>query len=291
MARRRNRFEWYAWFPEDFHGDELVRLMTPAGRGAYRELLDHSWRVGPVVDPERCLRAWGWDPSLWESEIRCCWTSTTSGWVQRRLELERAEAKAQSDRAVAANRVRHARPNGCANARANVGPARVPLGSSPPPPPQSSELASLVRPRAAEAAGEPPKPSTRRRSTKSPEARTSAASTRVGQCIDALAAHPRLSALPGFAKFWAPMMRALALNGRRLQPSQVNAWLDLAERDPPRAAEELELAFASGSPLPGWRLKPGPAPQKPNARDRVEAALRELSQPPSLPPREPEILP
>jgi hypothetical protein len=131
VARRKGRLHWFAWYPEDFHGDPLVRTMPPAARGAYRELLDHSWQVGPIVDPERVIRGLGWDPALWASDIRPCWTETPAGWIQKRLELERAEALGQSGRAVAANAVRwesKRNPNGPPNG--------LQRQSSPPPEPE-----------------------------------------------------------------------------------------------------------------------------------------------------------
>lgn len=147
MPRRRNRFAWYAWYPEDFYGDPLVRVMPLAARDAYRDLLDHSWRVGPLVDPPAVLAGLGRDPALWQA-IRPCWRETPDGWVQPRLELEREEARGQSDRAIAANRTRwgirqdsNPNPNGV-----QMVSTRAVESSPPPPPERASSLRSDATP-------------------------------------------------------------------------------------------------------------------------------------------------
>jgi len=152
MARRRGRLEWYPWYPGDFYGDPLVRLMSAHGRGAYRELLDHAWQTGVLRDPERVLRSLGWDPALWEAELRTCWYEAEGGgFGQQRLEAERANAMAQSARAVAANESRHGTsPNGPRNVHVPGpnGPQMEPgtCPSPPPPPPPQSELKDVHPP-------------------------------------------------------------------------------------------------------------------------------------------------
>lgn len=96
---------WFRWWPTDFAGDPRVRLMGWEARAAYRELLDLSWGVGPLPDPEGSLEALGLPRELWRS-VAPCWTKTPSGWVQGRLERERelARKRATSARNAAGSR-------------------------------------------------------------------------------------------------------------------------------------------------------------------------------------------
>jgi len=136
---------WFAWYPGDFAGDPLVRLMTLPARAAYRELLDLSWEVGPLKDPRAALTGLGYDAALWTA-IAPCWRETDAGWVQERLERERDAALAQRGRARKANEKRWGRsdPNGDPNGV----DLHIPTGSSPPPPPPPQKKKTQKKKRA-----------------------------------------------------------------------------------------------------------------------------------------------
>jgi len=86
------RLPYYPWYPTDFLGDSRVSRMPVLARMAYRELLDISWQEGPLTDPELLLEGLGLDTDLWRF-IRPCWIETAEGWIQKRLEKERASAQ------------------------------------------------------------------------------------------------------------------------------------------------------------------------------------------------------
>jgi len=50
-----NKAPAYQWYPRDFEGDELVKLMSLEEEGAYRRLLDHQWLHGSIPDDVRLL--------------------------------------------------------------------------------------------------------------------------------------------------------------------------------------------------------------------------------------------
>jgi uncharacterized protein YdaU (DUF1376 family) len=93
---------WYRWFPGDFAGNVRVRMMSWEARAAYRELLDASWSLGPIEQPEALLRALGLPDGLWE-QVAWCWTETDGGWVNHRLEVEREQSRSRHDRAAKAS--------------------------------------------------------------------------------------------------------------------------------------------------------------------------------------------
>lgn len=116
---------WYPWYPQDFRGDPHVAFMDWKARAALRELLDLSWGVGPIPDPEAALRAVGVPAKLWET-VRPCWTETTEGWVQKRLEVERHLADERIEKASNAGRASaRARAERKFNSRSNASSTQV----------------------------------------------------------------------------------------------------------------------------------------------------------------------
>ena len=79
-------------------------------QAAYRVLLDASWTLGPIRDPEAVLRALGLPPDLWDA-VRPCWVQGKSGWTNKRLEEERALAQRRHDAASASARARWTQRN------------------------------------------------------------------------------------------------------------------------------------------------------------------------------------
>jgi hypothetical protein len=77
--------------------------MSFAARGAYRELLDMSWGIGPIKDPRKALKLLGGSPALWD-EIAPCWTEGPQGWTQERLEVERELANQRTEKASKAGK-------------------------------------------------------------------------------------------------------------------------------------------------------------------------------------------
>lgn len=96
------KLPWYRWWPEDFAGDLRVRLMSWQAQAAYRVLLDASWGLGPLSDPEGVLEALGLPRELWAA-VRPCWTEAEGGWINKRLEEERKDALKRHRRAVKAS--------------------------------------------------------------------------------------------------------------------------------------------------------------------------------------------
>lgn len=105
-----SEFPWYRWWVQDFAGDPRVRRMTPHARGAYRDLLDLSWGLGPLMDPVLELVSVGWPRCeavlLWD-EIAPAWSyDPEAGWTQPRLEDERERARDRSAAARSSARAR-----------------------------------------------------------------------------------------------------------------------------------------------------------------------------------------
>lgn len=71
--------------------DEAVGLMDGPEKGAHLLLCLRSAQAGPIKDPEKALRSMGFDSSVWEA-VSEAWRETPEGWVQKRVEAERALA-------------------------------------------------------------------------------------------------------------------------------------------------------------------------------------------------------
>ena len=112
---------WFSWYPSDFRGSPHVALMSFAARGAYRELLDVSWGVGPIKDPRKAIKLLGGSPALWD-EIAPCWTEGPDGWTQERLEVERELALQRTEKASKAGK---ASARARARAKVQIGPTLV----------------------------------------------------------------------------------------------------------------------------------------------------------------------
>lgn len=114
---------WFRWFPTTFRGDALVAMMSAQARGAYRDLLDVSWEMGALKDPQKDLKALGWNPKLW-AEISPCWhlDRKKKGFVQDRLEAERKLAEKRYTSAVKAQKEREKKRKRRARASADDPP-------------------------------------------------------------------------------------------------------------------------------------------------------------------------
>jgi len=98
---------WFKFSPRDFLADPKVHRMSPAEVGAYLLLLCHAWTDDGLPDDLEDLaflanveRAEF--ESMWTGLLGRCWTLDDSGrWRNARLERERADADAKSEKARA----------------------------------------------------------------------------------------------------------------------------------------------------------------------------------------------
>lgn len=139
----------FLFWPSDWLTDERVRLMSPAARGAYIDLLCHCWIEGSIpACSTQCARIVGIEQSAFESlwsELCACFSEhpeRAGRMIQERMERERRFAegrrKSRSDRGKraasarwGAQRRRHA--NGNADAMHGDGSDAMPQDAHPNP--------------------------------------------------------------------------------------------------------------------------------------------------------------
>lgn len=101
MSKAKKRNHFLPWWVGDYLAD--TSHLTTEQHGAYLLLLAHEWRTGPLpLDPAQLAQIVRMAPGAWrrrcEATVMRFFTRTEGGWVQSRLEAERAEVEELSEK-------------------------------------------------------------------------------------------------------------------------------------------------------------------------------------------------
>jgi len=112
---------YYRKHVERWRSSPTVRMMNLLERGAFSELMDLSWQMGPIPDdPSELARLIGTDPQefekAWTERLKNCWKKTKKGLINPQLEIERKWAESKTYKSTKAATARWQGGNGHANA-------------------------------------------------------------------------------------------------------------------------------------------------------------------------------
>lgn len=138
-----DEYPYFKFYPADFMGSAHVQMMEPAALGVYVRLLCASWQLGALpADTGQLARLSGVVPEefgrIWP-QVKPCWRERSDGFVNPRLEKERAAAERRRVHARRAAEDRWSDPDDDAPGSAPGNAGSMPGGMPPRARPRSSE--------------------------------------------------------------------------------------------------------------------------------------------------------